>query len=205
MTRLARFSTKRLSLWRKATASKFLISSVAILALSSGAGAHQRSRSLAYHELISGAAAPSSFDANGDGIKGHYVTFSGHSTLGPVHGALLVEYDFTNLGPDPACPAGTLKLPILVSAGNRAVTGTESQLFMRDDTSSALFCLDTSTGAFTMALKGVFAGGMGRLAGATGAYEYKGSGNVLLQDATGSPFGGFVLETKGRLTVPDVR
>jgi hypothetical protein len=205
MTPLTPVTTKRHFNLRRTLSSTLLLTSVAMLALSSGAGALGKGRTYLYQEIISGAAAPSSFDANGDGIKGHHVTFAGQSTLGPVHGALLVEYDFPSIGPDPACPAGTLKLPILVSASNRAVTGTESQLFMRDDAASALFCLDTATGAFTMSLKGVFAGGMGRLAGASGAYEYKGSGNVLLQDATGAPFGGFVLETKGKLTLPDVR
>ncbi len=156
-----------------------------------------------YRERISGSAAPSSFDINGDGVfKGHYVTFAGESTVGPVHGAIMVEYDLPNLGPDPACPAGTLKLPILVSAGNRALTGTQGQVFMRDDAASALFCLDPNTGAFTMSLKGAFIGGMGRFAGATGTYEYKGSGNVLLADRSGLPFGGFVLKTQGKLILP---
>ena len=158
-----------------------------------------------YRDQISGTAAPSSFDINGDGIKGHYVTFNGTSNLGQVHGGILVEYDFPAAAPNPACPSGTIKLPILVSAGNRAILGKDGQIFLRDDASSALFCLNPMTGAFTMSIKGMFAGGMGRYNGAAGSYEYKGSGNVLLLDKAGMPFGGFVLETEGKLTLPPGR
>ena len=50
-----------------------------------------------------------------------------------------------------------------------------------------------------MSLKGTFIGGMGRFAAATGSYEYKGAGNVLLTDKYGMPFGGFALKTEGKL------
>ena len=180
-----------------------LVSSFAVIfALLGSANAEE----MDYQELISGTAAPSSFDINGDGVlKGHYVTFAGRSNLGPVHGALMVEYDFPNIGPDPAqCPAaGTLRLPILVSVSTRALTGTEDQVFLRDDTDSAVFCLNPATGAFTMSLNGAFIGGMGRFVGATGTYEYTGSGAVLVQDAVGHPFGGFVVETEGAIVLPD--
>ena len=41
-----------------------------------------------YRDQISGTAAPSSFEIKGK--KAHYVTFSGLSILGPIHGGLLV-------------------------------------------------------------------------------------------------------------------
>jgi hypothetical protein len=156
-----------------------------------------------YHDKISGAAAPSSFDINGDGGKAHYVTFTGQSSLGPVYGTVLVEYDFPAAAPNPACPTGTVKLPILVSAGNRAVSGAEGALFLRDDAASALFCLNLVTGAFTMRIKGIFTGGLGKYAGATGTYEYRGGGQVQLLDKAGVPYGGFLVETEGRLALPD--
>ncbi len=187
---------------RRHVMTSILLSSLAAIVMSSGAAGRASERHLAYRELISGSAAPSSFDINDDDVNAHYVTFAGLSNFGPVHGGILVEYDFLRVGPDPACPTGTLRLPIVVSSGNRALTGTHGQLFMRDDAASGLFCLDLTTGAFTMSLKGTFIGGMGRFAGATGTYEYKGSGNVLLVDSAGMPFGGFVLETSGRLTLP---
>ena len=155
-----------------------------------------------YQDTISGAAAPSSFDFNGDGLKAHHVTFSGQSSIGPVHGAFLVEYDFLNVAPNPACPVGQVRIPIIVSASTRATQTQEDQVFLKDDAASALFCLNPAAGSFTMALKGNFVGGMGRFAGATGTYEYKGSGQVLLQDHIGLPFGGFTLKTAGRLILP---
>src|SRR5687768_8211184 len=134
-----------------------------------------------YRDQISGTAAPSSFEIKGK--KAHYVTFAGLSSLGPVHGGFLVLYDLKAAAPNSACAGPTkVKIPILVSSSTRAMTLADGQIFLQDDVSSALFCLDVATGAFTMSLKGSFIGGMGRLAGATGAYEYKGSGQVLLQD-----------------------
>jgi hypothetical protein len=178
----------------------------AVFVLWSGGNAQAKDRKDQYRELVSGSAAPSSFDFNGDGVKGHYVTFAGRSSLGPVHGGILVEYDFAGgLVPDPACPAGTLKLAILASAGNRALTGTEEMILMEDDAASALFCLNPATGDFTMLLKGKITGGLGRFAGATGTYSYKGSGKVQLQDSTGMPFGGFILETQGIVVLPNRR
>ena len=173
-----------------------LVTSFALgFVLMSNAQADERS----YHDSISGTAAPSSFDFNGDGVKAHYVTFSGLSNFGPVHGGYLVEYDFLNVAPNPACPAGKVKIPIFVSSSTRAMLLQDGQIFLRDDVTSALFCLDPATGSFTMSLKGNFIGGMGRFAGATGSYEYKGSGNVLLTDKYGMPFGGFALKTEGKL------
>lgn len=194
--------------------SRTLASSLAaVILLSSVGDAKAQQRELKYRERISGTAAPSSFDINGDGIPAHYVTFAGWSTLGLVNGGLLVEYDFPNLGPDPACSGGTLRLPILASASNRALTVRAlalpgGQVFMRDDASTALFCLDPGTGSFTMSLQGNFIGGMGMLEGASGDYAYQGSGQVLLQDFVGEgdpvplPFGGFTLETEGMLVLP---
>lgn len=178
---------------------RFVSALAAVLVLCGSTQAEERK----YQDLISGSAVPSSFDFNGDGLKAHYVTFAGRSSLGPVHGAFLVEYDFPSVAPNPACPNGTLKLPILVSSSNRAVTGTENQLFLRDETASALFCLNPATGAFTMSLNGIFTGGLGKFAGATGSYEYKGRGQVQLLDKIGMPFGGFVLETEARLVLPN--
>ena len=168
------------------------------LVVCSGVQAQERN----YRDSISGAAAPSSFDHNGDGVYAHHVTFSGLSNIGPVHGAFLVEYDFLATEPNPACPAGQVKVPILVSASTRATQMQEGQLLLRDDAAGALFCLNPATGAFTMELKGNFVGGLGRFAGATGTYEYKGSGQVLLQDHKGMPFGGFTVKTEGKLILP---
>jgi hypothetical protein len=201
--------TKKLSWRTNVTTWRMLTWSVAAGLVLSGAsatagGRHSGERHYHYRDLISGTAAPSSFDFNGDSVPGHSVTFAGQSSLGPVHGALMVEYDFISVGPDPECPADKpVKLPVVVSAGTRALTGTDGQIFMRDDETSALYCLDPFvTGAFTMSVKGTVTGGMGRFAGATGTYEYTGSGQVLLQDNSMLPFGGFVLETRGSFTVP---
>ena len=127
------------------------------------------------------------------------MAFSGLSNLGPVHGGFLVEYDFPALGPDPACPVGTLKLPIIVSSSNRALTLLHGQIFLQDDAASARFCLNPGTGEFTMSLKGIFTGGLGKFSGAKGTYEYEGSGTVLLSDSRMLPFGGFVVKTVGKL------
>ena len=190
--------------------SKSLIA--AILLFSIGSASAQQ-REIQYRERISGTAAPSSFDVNGDGVPAHYATFAGWSTLGMVNGGLLVEYDFLNLAPDAACPAGTLKVPILASVSNRALTVRAlalagGQVFMRDDASTALVCLDPATGAFTMTLEGVFEGGLGLFEGASGDYSYEGSGRVLIQDFTDDedpvplPFGGFTQETEGAIILP---
>jgi hypothetical protein len=158
-----------------------------------------------YSDQVSGTGAPSSFDANGDGVNGLYVTFAGRSNFGPVHGGIMVDYNFRAAAPHFSCPVGTVKLPVVASAGTRAITYTDGQLFMRDDAANALFCLNLVTGAFTMSIKGTVTGGLGRFAGAKGSYEYKGVGNVLLNDHTGMPFGGFVVETEGKITVPHGR
>jgi hypothetical protein len=62
-----------------------------------------------------------------------------------------------------------------------------------------------TTGAFTMVVKGTVIGGLGKFSGATGSYVYKGSGNVLLSDSKGMPFGGFVVETEGTIVIPHGR
>ena len=178
---------------------KTLVSSLAIAFFLLGSAQAGERR---YRDEISGTGAPSSFDFNGDGVNALYITFSGLSSLGPVHGGFVVDYDFPNLGPDPSCTGGTLKLPILASSSNRALT-LGGQLFLQDDIANSLFCLNPATGAFKMSLKGAFTGGLGRFKGATGTYEYEGEGNVLLVDTNGMPFGGFVVKTKGKLMLPN--
>jgi hypothetical protein len=178
---------------------KVCSSTVALcLVLMSDAQAQERH----YVETISGSGAPSSFDYDGDGVKGHYITFSGLTNFGRVHGGYLIEYDFLGAAPDAACPTGEVKLPVVVSSSNRAMLLQDGQIFMRDHAPSALYCLNPITGAFTMSVKGEFIGGLGTFAGATGSYAYKGSGRVLLQDSTGMPFGGFTLTTKGKIVLP---
>ncbi len=56
--------------------------------------------------------------------------------------------------------------------------------------------------AITMVVTGDFVGGLGKFEGATGRYEYKGSGRLLAFDRTGLPFGGFELRTRGKVTLP---
>jgi hypothetical protein len=149
--------TRKLSLRTDATLRrKMLGASLAAGLVLAGASVIAGARQHRYHELISGSAAPSSFDSNGDGSPGHYVTFVERSSLGPVHGALMVEYDFAHAMPDAACPAERpVKTPVVVSSGNRALTGTEGQIFMQDDAATALVCLDPLTGAFNMSLRGI--------------------------------------------------
>ena len=182
---------------------------VILLLVTAGAADAQRPnrKRIEYRERISGSAAPSAFDVNGDGSPAHSVTFAGWSTLGLVNGGFLVEYDFGSLAPDAACPGTTLKVPILASASNRALTVRAlglpaGQVFLRDDHANALFCLNPATGSFTMSVEGQFAGGIGILEGATGEYSYEGSGQVLLQDVAGLPFGGFTIETIGTIILP---
>ncbi len=164
-----------------------------------GSGYAQERR---YRDQIMGTAAPSVFDTNGDGVPAHYVTFSGTSNYGPVHGAFLVEYDFLKVAPHADCAAGTVKIPIVVSASTRAITVQDSQLFLKDDSESARFCLNPNTGSFTMSLKGSFTGGTGRFQGAGGTYEYRGGGQVLVTDKAGLPFGGFSVTTEGVVRLP---
>ena len=66
--------------------------SAVLLVLLGSAQAEERR----YWDEISGTAAPTTFDGNGDGSPAHYVTFSGNSSLGPVHGGFLVDghHDF---------------------------------------------------------------------------------------------------------------
>ena len=195
---------RKSSLLRSLTRRTLTLGFAALVVLALGGNANAGDREIRYRDRISGTAAPSSFDVNGDGIPGHYVTFAGRSNLGLVNGGMLVEYDFPNVGPDPACSAGTLGVPILASAGSRALTLTGGQLFMRDDHATALFCLEPTTGAFTMSLKGTIEGGMGSFEGASGTYAYEGSGRVLLQDASPAmlPFGPFEIRTEGTIVVP---
>jgi len=175
----------------------------AVIVIAAGGSAQAGQGDHRYRDRVSGTAAPSSFDSNGDGVRGHYVTFAGRSNLGLVHGGIMVEYDFLAVAPDPACPAPMLKLPVLVSAGTRALTVTGGLIYMQDDAASALFCLDPTTGEVNMSLKGIITGGLGKFEGATGDYEYKGPGNVLLIDNAGMPFGAFELETKGTIVLPN--
>jgi hypothetical protein len=82
------------------------------------------------------------------------------------------------------------------------MTLVDGQLFLNDDAASIVFCINPATGAFTMSVKGMFVGGLGKLAGAKGTYEYKGAGQVLLTDKFGMPFGGFEVETDGKFVLP---
>ena len=175
-----------------------LVIALAVCVLAGSADAQERR----YRDQIMGTAAPSVFDTNGDGVPAHYVTFQGTSNYGPVHGAFLVEYDFLKMAPHADCPAGTVKVPIVVSASTRAVTVQDSQLFLKDESESARFCLNAQTGSFTMSLKGAFAGGTGRFQGAGGTYQYRGGGQVLVMDKAGLPFGGFSVSKEGGVVLP---
>lgn len=165
-----------------------------------------------YGDSISGSGAPSSFEVEVDNgptdpnavLRAHYITFSGLSNFGPVHGGYLIAYDLAKAVPDPAaCPGSqVLRLPVVVSTSNRAMLLQDGQLFMRDHAASALYCLDLAKSEFTMVVTGDFVGGLGKFEGATGRYEYKGSGRLLAFDRTGLPFGGFELRTRGKVTLP---
>ena len=198
--------TLQLSAFPAARAATVILA--AIFVLLSGASASAQEREIVYRDRVSGVAAPTAFDINGDGVPGHYITYDGWSTLGIVNGGLLVEYDFAATpAPDPGCPPNMVRIPILASAGNRALTvrglGTPGgQVYVRDDHESGLFCVDPTTGAVWMSLKGTFEGGLGILEGASGEYSYEGVGRVMLLDSSMLPFGAFTLETSGTMVLP---
>ena len=79
---------------------------------------------------------------------------------------------------------------------------SESPSPSRDDHESGLFCVDPTTGAVWMSLKGTFEGGLGILEGASGEYSYEGVGRVMLLDSSMLPFGAFTLETSGTMVLP---
>jgi len=73
---------------------------------------------------------------------------------------------------------------------------------VRDNPAAALFCLNPATGVFSIRSMGTVIGGSGKFAGATGAYEVKGAGNILLSDPAGRLFAAFTFQTEATISTP---
>ena len=117
-------------------------------------------KDIKYKDRVAGTVAPTPFDFNSDGVTGGSGTLDGRSNRGPVNGGFVAEFDLLALAPDPACPIGTLKLPLVVASGARGFIGTDDQVFLMDTPAASLFCLNADTGVLSIHTEGNFTGGV---------------------------------------------
>ncbi len=109
---------------------------------------------------------PTTIDVNGDGMVSSLARATVQSNFGPATfegvGELAPVEVPTN------CPAGNLEFALVPGSSSTAFTFANGDLLFSAET-SIVTCTDLSTGFFTNTLTGLFIGGTGQLAGASGS------------------------------------
>jgi len=129
---------------------------------------------------LSGSSITAEIDTNGDGLRASLTTGILVSTRGRFTFQSLTELR-PPISPTGACPSGDLELPILL---NRAVNNdqkTGDQLFPR--VTSGAVCVNPTTGILSASEAGIFTGGTGQFAGATGSFTVNITGSTLVSSS----------------------
>jgi hypothetical protein len=101
--------------------------------------------------------------------------------------------------PNVHCPTGTLEFPTLQNTNVFFFQATGEQLIFTY-TPGATGCFDLTTFKFTFHVPGVFSGGTGRFAHATGAFEDDGSQTFLVGDPKGHTYSTFLGAVTGTIS-----
>jgi hypothetical protein len=145
----------------------------------------------------------SEIDTNGDGQNaGLGMGVAVDDELGKFTFQELSEFSLPVL-PTGACPIGQAEFPLLLHRAFLNHIETGDQLFSQ--ITSGTLCSDSSTFTFSFSVAGIFTGGTGQFAGATGSFTANGSGAqaVFTPGPPGRGFGRTTGTTSGTLVIPD--
>jgi len=148
---------------------------------------------------FSGSFSPSEFDFNQDGQKASLNLVTGSSTLGPFTGQGQSEYTLPLPAPV-TCPSDTVEFQLMGSNSVQTFTLTGDQLL--GFSSSGTLCANFATGTFTFQQTGNIFGGTGRLTGASGTAQSKGTGLIHVCDPAGRCFGNQTGTFTGTIILP---
>jgi hypothetical protein len=124
---------------------------------------------------------------------------TGTGTMGPFTGQGQSEYQLPLSAPV-TCPSDTVEFPLMGSNSVTTDTHTGDQLF--SFSSSGTLCVNLSTGAFTFQGTYDYFGGTGRLTGATGSAQVKGTGLYHVCDPANRCFGSQTGTFTGPIILP---
>lgn len=181
---------------------KLTIGAAVGFVLAGGAIGNVEAKDMRYRESSSSTFSNTAIDTNGDGTLATLSLYTGHTNLGQITGQGVFEYLPIPFPPPPPtnCPAGTVEFQFVVGRGVNTFKDGDQLILVPG---SSLLCADPTTGLGTFHNIGVFAGGTGRFAGATGSFETRGTVAVLLVNQLGSAeFGLSNFEITGTLTLP---
>jgi len=99
-----------------------------------------------------------------------------------------------------ACPKGNLEFPWLMGHGIIQFDDSLDQLFIK--LTAGVACSDPVAKTFTSNGKGVFEGGTGRFANATGSFETTSTGRPLVMDRAGHEFDSMTGQFTGIIITP---
>ncbi|HEV8358622.1 MAG TPA: hypothetical protein VGX21_05705 [Methylomirabilota bacterium] len=137
-----------------------------------------------------------SIDTNGDGVTADLFIVSGSSSqLGALTNQTVAEWAF---GPPSTCPPGTVLEGTLVPAGSALVTRAVNGDLLFGAPTSGTNCI-SATGVASISAAGVYTGGTGRFANATGDFTIAATATTLAADPAGHAFGGVVATSEGTL------
>jgi hypothetical protein len=168
------------------------------LILSVGAGSVE-AKQIKIKENFSGSFSPSGFDFNQDGQKASLNLVTGSSTLGPFTAQSQSEYALPLPAPV-TCPSDTVEFQLMGSNSVQTFTLTGDQLL--SFSSSGTLCANFVTGTFTFQQTGNYFGGTGRLTGASGSTQAKGTGLFHVCDPAGLCFGNQTGTFTGTIILP---
>jgi hypothetical protein len=184
--------------------------SIALVLLLAGAGLGDETKTQHFRCTSSGTFADgveTNIDTNGDGASATLDQGFAKCNIGNSIFQEEVEWIFQPTLTD--CPnvPGMLELHISQTQGQHRAVGTD--LATGDQTFSQFIsgtlCLNSLTGLLTTTAKGIYLGGTGKFAGATGTFASQASGSYLAAGSKGGVFGGFGQFTStltGTLTLP---
>lgn len=165
-------------------------------------------RELQYRERSAGTLSDSNLDTDGDGSTATQLELSGKSRFGRFLGQSRVEYGPNPLAPPNQCPQvdrdgnPELQLEFEFVAGFGVKTFDRGDQLIQLPTSS-LLCVNPANGVGFFQNTGIFVGGTGRFAGASGSFETEGTISTLLLNADGTPGFGIVnFSLEGPIKLP---
>ena len=144
-------------------------------------------------------AVPSTFDYNGDGITATLNECKGKGSGGPFTTQGLGEHRAPLAAPV-TCPPGTTEYPYEATFAVVTNSNTFDQLITGNE-ESGVFCLNPN-GTFTFDVTDYIFRGTGKLTGAQGLIESKGTGSIVTCDQAGRCISNYAGTSEGTLILP---
>lgn len=170
--------------------------SIALILLLTGGVSRAEDKQLKFTSSYSGSGVDGDIDTNGDGIPAAVFTGIGNSNLGRF--IFTGEGEFGEPVNNTTCPTGTLEYPLVQNTNVFFFQATGEQLNFTY-TPGAVGCFDPVAFEFTWRLPGVFNGGTGRFAHATGVFEDDGVATYPAKDSNVYTYNAFVGTITGTL------